>query len=66
MANETKMWAVMELTNEELHLIRQWFGHCQDTAHPDYLEIADYQLAKRIIEQLDMRVPNSVSCKLKG
>lgn len=50
----------MNLTKNELHLIRQWFDSVQDLSRDDYLETKDYQLAKKIYEELDMRVPNDI------
>lgn len=52
----------MELTNDELNLCRQWFDAVQDL-NPQYLEPSDFVLAKKIYEQLGMRVPDSINSK---
>lgn len=49
----------MELSKQELHLIREWFDALEDT-RPDYIDTADYALAKRIYEAAGMRVPGHV------
>jgi hypothetical protein len=51
----------MELTEEEIHLVRQWFGSVQDLS--GCLEKEDYVLAKKIYEVLGMRVPKEVKDK---
>jgi hypothetical protein len=50
----------MDLTIEDLELIRQWFDSVQDT-NGGYLDADDYRLAKRIYEHLGVRVPNSIN-----
>lgn len=52
------------LTNEETHLLRQWFNAVQDL-NPAYLEAQDYVLAEKIIKSLGLRVPISISEKVK-
>jgi len=47
------------LCAEELHLVREWFDGVQDLS-PQYLKRKDYLLAKKIYEELDFRVPNSI------
>ena len=49
----------MDLTKDELHKVREWFDTVQDM-HPAYLDNSDYALAKKIYQELDMRVPNSI------
>lgn len=49
----------MELTKEELDLVRQWFDVVQDV-NPGFLGKEDYALARQIYERLSMRVPDSV------
>jgi len=49
----------MEVTKDELNLIRQWFDAVQD-ALPKYLMQDDYRLAIRIYEDLVQRVPHSI------
>lgn len=48
-----------DFSKDELHLIRQWFDAVQDT-NPKYLERADYLLARRLYEALEMLVPHSI------
>lgn len=50
----------MELSEQELHLIQQWFDIAQDFTSPS-LDRQDYLLARRIYEALAMRVPHSIS-----
>lgn len=50
-------------TSEELDLFRQWFDSVQDV-NPNYLDQKDYELAKKVYENLGMRVPESVLKKL--
>lgn len=45
----------MELTDEELHLVRQWFESVEDTNRV-FLEQTDYALAIKIYENLGMKV----------
>lgn len=45
----------MELTDEELHLVRQWFESVEDTNRV-FLNQTDYALAIKIYENLDMKV----------
>ncbi|MEQ8685489.1 MAG: hypothetical protein RIE86_09355 [Imperialibacter sp.] len=49
----------LEFSEDDIHLIRQWFDVVQDI-HPNYLEQADYLLAKKIYQSIDMRVTNSI------
>ena len=49
----------MEFSEQELHLIRQWFDSVQDT-NSQYLERPDYMLARRLYGALDMRLPDSI------
>ncbi|EKH9212929.1 hypothetical protein PAQ92_004719 [Vibrio parahaemolyticus] len=51
-----------QLSDEQLHRIRQWFDAVQDL-NPSFLEKEDYILAKSIYESLGMRVPNSINDK---
>lgn len=50
---------LINLGENELLRIRQWFDSVQDT-NPKYLESKDYILARRIYEAEGMRVPNSI------
>lgn len=43
----------------DANMYRQWFNAVQDL-NPKYLEAADYQAAKKLLEYLGMRVPRSV------
>lgn len=45
----------MELADEELHLVRQWFESVEDTNRV-FLEQTDYALAIKIYENLGMKV----------
>ncbi|WP_156152857.1 hypothetical protein [Aeromonas sp. L_1B5_3] len=45
----------MELTDEELHLVRQWFESVEDTNRV-FLNKTDYALAIKIYENLGMKV----------
>lgn len=47
----------------DLELFRQWFDCVQDIS-PQYLKMADFKLAKKIYEKLDLRVPNSINDQL--
>lgn len=49
----------MNISKEDLNLIRQWFNSVQDVI-PTYLEPDDYRLAHKVYLALDMKVPNSV------
>jgi hypothetical protein len=49
----------MELTDEELDLLRQWFNVAQDVTR-GYLGLRDYALARKIYEKLGQRVPHRV------
>ena len=49
----------MELTTEELDLVRQWFNAVQDL-NPHYLEQPDYSLARKIYQRLGIQVPSSI------
>lgn len=44
----------MQLTDQELNLIRQWFNAVEDLA-PEYLEPADRELGKRITEYVNQQ-----------
>ena len=48
-----------DLTRGDLSLMRQWFDCVQDL-NPQYLTWDDFQLARRLYEVLEMRVPSSV------
>ena len=48
----------MQLSEEELNLVRQWFNALQNT-YPRYLEQPDYALALKIYRQLGVQVPSS-------
>lgn len=48
---------------DDLDLCRQWFDAVQDL-NRDYLEAADFALAKRIYEFIGMRVPSSITNRL--
>ena len=51
---------IKEVMNaRELDLTRQWFDAVQDI-HPGYLQHDDFALAKKIYDQLGMRVPDSI------
>lgn len=52
------------LTKTEANLLIQWFNAVQDL-NSKYLKDDDYILAEKIIESLDMQVPNSISEKTK-
>lgn len=47
------------LCAKELHIVREWFDAVQDIS-PIYLKRKDYLLAKKIYEELKLRVPNSI------
>lgn len=49
----------------EQHLIRQWFGAVQDL-NPDYLKVGDYELQKKILENIGIKVPKSVLDNAEG
>lgn len=49
----------LDLCEREIQLIRQWFDSVQD-CNPEYLERADYILARRIYDALSMRLPHSI------
>lgn len=49
----------LHMTPGELQVVRQWFEACKDT-HAGFLEPADHVLARRIYQQLGLRVPHSV------
>ena len=51
---------MMDFTQEELHIIRQWFDNVQDT-NDNYLKDYDYELAKKIYNKVGMRIPNSIN-----
>ena len=53
----------LDLTKDEINIIREWFGVAQDF-NPEYLEPKDYKLAKRIYEYLRHRVPKSIFDKI--
>lgn len=48
----------MQLTVEELNMIRQWFNAVEDMS-PEYLEYADRELGKRITEYLNQQTRDS-------
>lgn len=56
---------MLELTKEELNLLREWFSSVQDLSDPDFLEPKDFKLAARIHEVLGVRVTNDIKkgCK---
>lgn len=56
---------MIELSEFELNLIREWFDLAQDT-HPKFLGKNDYELAKKIYTACNMRVPNSIEGKANG
>lgn len=37
-----------QFTYDEVNLMRQWYGHIEDTAHPDYLKMQDVVLGKKL------------------
>lgn len=41
----------LQLTAQELNLVRQWFNAVEDVA-PEYLTDADFELGQRVIEQV--------------
>jgi len=49
----------LELTLDELDLIRQWFNALQDL-DDGYLEIDDFELARKIHDHIGIRTPNSI------
>lgn len=49
----------MDLNEEELNLIRDWFDSVQDL-NPDYLEQKDYRLQVKVLRSLGYRVPHDV------
>lgn len=49
----------MGFSEQELHRLRQWFDHAQDTDEA-FLDADDYALARRLYERLGMRVPDSM------
>lgn len=49
----------MELTKEELELVRQWFNSVQDM-NGLYLKHDDYVLAEKIYKALEISVPLSI------
>lgn len=49
----------LELTGQDIGLIRQWFEVVQDVS-PEYLNKHDYELAKKVYEAIGLVVPNSV------
>lgn len=53
----------MQYTKEEADLFRQWFDFAQDV-NPEFLEAKDYELAKKVYEDVGMRVPGSILEKL--
>ncbi|MFN1515295.1 hypothetical protein [Vibrio owensii] len=53
------------LSKKELDLIRQWFNSIQDV-NPQFLAQDDYLLAKKIYEQLNVKVPNSIMEKSRS
>ena len=55
----------VELTAEELELVRQWFNAVQDL-NPHYLEPPDYGLARKIYQRLGIRVPSSILATEEG
>jgi hypothetical protein len=61
MGNLNKMLTI-KISEDELHMIRQWFSSVQDT-NPAFLEQRDYKLAYNIYERLGWRVPNSIAEK---
>lgn len=44
----------MELTRDELNLVRQWFNVFEDVA-PEALEKADYDLMEKVAKECDFR-----------
>jgi hypothetical protein len=57
--NEVKDCGGCVLCAKELERVRQWFNAVQDL-NESYLEQEDFILAKKIYEQLAMRVSNSI------
>lgn len=53
----------LNLTETELHAVRQWFDSVQDN-NEKYLVDTDYRLAEKIYQHLGMRVPYSIKEKL--
>lgn len=49
----------MQLTDDEVNRVRQWFDSVQDCS-PEYLEPADCELAARLYQRLGTRVPQSL------
>ena len=49
----------MELAEDELSLIREWFDSVQELS-PDYLEEKDYRLQVKVLRALNRRVPHDV------
>lgn len=54
----------MEYTKEEVDIFRQWFDCVQDV-NPEFLDRSDYELAKKVYEDVGMRVPGSILEKLQ-
>jgi hypothetical protein len=50
----------ISISLSELNIMRQWFDSVQDV-NPNYLDNADYILAKMIYEILGMNVPNRIT-----
>ncbi|USN13896.1 hypothetical protein PAPPERLAPAPP_02220 [Brevundimonas phage vB_BpoS-Papperlapapp] len=47
----------MIFSDEEIDLLRQWFNALEDVT-PEFLEEADYDLARRIATRLRTRLPS--------
>jgi hypothetical protein len=54
----------MNFSEDELELFRQWFNAVEDL-NPKYLERKDYLLAKKVLDELGARAPNSMLEKLE-
>lgn len=50
---------LMNISNDDLDLIRQWFDAVQDL-NPEFLTREDYVLAGRIYSELGIPVPTSI------
>ncbi|EOT7841596.1 hypothetical protein [Pseudomonas aeruginosa] len=54
----------MNFSEDELELFRQWFNAVEDL-NPKYLERKDYLLAKKVLDELGAKTPNSMLEKLE-
>lgn len=50
----------IQLTDEEVNLVRQWFNAVQDLK-PAYLQAPDFKLAARVYEACGARLPSSIT-----